>query len=260
MEQHATPVIPPAHEVESVEPEHLILWLDQHIGLPDECILLKTSFFLAINPTSGLYERSLNIDDIDRSIRLRVPVLVKLDQVVFMFQAFDNVEECFKVIEKRHKKQRIFFITSGSKGRIIIPSLVINFPEMFVEQYWIYVFCANMNMTPVEGVEPPTNSWALHFQEQVWMFDHQDPLLASMVLDIANHFFTKARGLDNDPGLLSAKQHYKWSRIMYERYETMIGRNSNTKLSEIDQFISVVDQRLAQRRDSDDDGYGETCD
>ncbi|CAF4653140.1 unnamed protein product, partial [Rotaria sp. Silwood2] len=115
-------------------PKHFIIWLDKHIGKPEECVLLKCSFFCAINPTSGLYDRKMNQYDIDSSIGSEVSIIIQLDTVKFMFQAFVDVEKCFHTIEKnRHKC--IFFISSGSKGRIIIPSLVANFPDTFAVQH-----------------------------------------------------------------------------------------------------------------------------
>ena len=116
-------------------PKDFIIWLDQHIGKSDECVLLKDSFVMVMNPTSGLYERSLNPDDIDRSTCLETSLIVQLCKVGFMFQAFDDIEKCYRTIERYHLTKRIFLITSGSKGKIIIPSLVSNFYETFVSGY-----------------------------------------------------------------------------------------------------------------------------
>ncbi len=59
-----------ANEEEASTPNHMIIWLDKHIGKPEECVLLKSSFFMAMDPTTGLFERNLDQDDIDRSIDL----------------------------------------------------------------------------------------------------------------------------------------------------------------------------------------------
>ena len=260
MEPQVGPVMPPpVHEDELNIPGHFIIWLDQHIGQAGECILLKSNFFMAMDPTSGLFERNLIPNDIDRSILLEIPVLIQLDKVTFKFQAFDNVEKCFQVIEKNLDK-RIFFITSGSKGKIIIPSLVINFPNTFVEGYWMYVFCGNMIMRDIPGLPPPANAWALKFLDRIMMKDHQDDLLIRMVLDIAIYFFTKADDLEKNKHFHKASQHYTWSKIMYERYGNMAERTMTDKFNEIDQRIGDVKQILLQRQDSEEDGFGETCD
>lgn len=254
-QSNVMPAAPPDEQGPIEVPNHFIIWLDQHIALETECILLKKSFVMAMNPTSGLYERNLTPDDIDESIRLDVPVLIELDRVKFMFQAFDNVEKCFETIEKNLTK-RIFLITSGSKGKILIPSLVINFPNTFVSEYRMYVFCANMNMIAVAGAAPPTNAWALNFLDRILMFDHQDFLLARMVIDIAKYFFKMAGDLENSQDLHNARQYYHWSKQMYKRFETMDThhQNMNTEINRIDQHINDIDRRLDQQRD--DEGLG----
>jgi hypothetical protein len=258
---HTTiPAIAPFNnEEELARPNQFIIWLDKYIGQSDEYIMLKRSFFMAIDPTTGLYEKNLNKDDIDRSIHFETALVVQLDQVEFMFQAFDNVDKCFETIEKNLDK-RIFFVTSGLKGKIIIPSLVINFPATFQEEYWMYVFCGNMNMTQVETVVP-TNTWALNFLDRILMYDHQDNLLARLVLDIACYFSTKAGDLDNNQQLQNACQYYNWSKKMYQRYGTMARRTMTIELTQIDQHVSDIKERLRQQQpDSEEDVYGEACD
>ena len=174
-----------------VDPKHMIIWLDKHIGLPDECILLKCSLFLAIDPTTGLFERNLNKDDIDRSIRLDATLLVRLDDVEFLFQAFVDVEKCFHAIESNLKKRRIFFITSGSKGRIIVPSLMSNFSDTFIPNYRMYIFCANTIMRQVEGFPEPTNDWVLDFLSNILMLDHQMTYLFAWYQILLNTFSQK---------------------------------------------------------------------
>ncbi|CAF1299941.1 unnamed protein product [Rotaria sp. Silwood1] len=258
MAQSDIHLVRPANEDGNHTPKHFIIWLDKHIGKPDECILLKCSFFMAINPTSGLYERSLNPDDIDRSIRLEMSLIVRLDEVEFMFQAFEDVEKCFHTIEKNRNKC-IFFISSGSKGRLIVPSLVANFPDTFVVEHWMYIFCANMNMTQVKDADPPTNTWALQYIDHVLMFDHQDDLLARLLLDIGRYFFSEAKRLDNKEQLHSAYQHCKWSKIMYERYEKTEKRTKGAEIAAINQYMTNIEEHLNSRND-DDDAVGQSPD
>jgi hypothetical protein len=133
------------HEVRPVsinptdEPNNFIVWLDKHIGKPDECILLKCSLFMTMEPTTGLFERNLNKNDIDHSICFDAALFVSLDDVKFKFQAFVDVEKCYETI-KNNLEKRIFFITSGSKGQIIVPSLVANFAGIFGPNNRIYIF------------------------------------------------------------------------------------------------------------------------
>ena len=80
---------------------HMIIWLDQHMGKEKDCIFLKSSFFMAMDPTSRLFEREMNKSDIDRSICLEAPFLERLNEVEFIFQAFDDIVKCYQTIEKK---------------------------------------------------------------------------------------------------------------------------------------------------------------
>ncbi|CAF3816297.1 unnamed protein product [Adineta steineri] len=259
MSQTVSPVIPPSNDQpELVYPNHFIIWLDQHIGQRDEYNKLKRSFTRAMNPTNRLYESTLENDDIDRSIRLNAPLFVQLDDVEFMFQAFNDIEKCFDTIEKNLDK-RIFLITSGSKGKFLIPSLVIHFPKIFKEGNWMYVFCANMNMVQVGDIKP-TNAWAMHYLDRILMFDHEDNLLARMVLDMASYFTTKANDLKNNQRYKDAYQYLTWSRQMNKRYGLLAGRNMTDELKKIDHEIDTIEKELREEQSNDDgDGYGEAC-
>jgi hypothetical protein len=202
----------------------MIIWLDKHIGKSEECVLLKSSFFMAMDPTTGLFERDLNKDDIDRSICLEAAFLVRLDEVEFIFQAFNNIEKCYETIEKNLHK-RIFFITSGSLGKIIVPSLVILHPEAFPKNNPIFIFCANLNMVPVEDVQP-TNLWLEEFLENVLPFDHQDTLLTRVTREIANYFAAESQRLLSSQQPAEAHQYQEWSHRMRRRHEALIKKHN----------------------------------
>jgi hypothetical protein len=214
----------PVDEEEANTPNHMIIWLDKHIGEARECVLLKSSFFLAIDPTTGLFERNLNQDDIDRSICLNASLLVRLDEVEFMFQAFVDIEKCYETIHKNRKK-RIFFITSASKGKIIIPSLVTLYPDIFPPDNPIYIFCANLLMKSVGGVEAP-NVWLQEFIENVLPFDHQDDLLARLTRGIADYFAAEAESLISKQQLDKAGYYLNWSQQMRHRHQALIKKNN----------------------------------
>jgi hypothetical protein len=139
MAQANTQEVRPVNIDQTNDPKHFIVWLDKHIGKPEECVLLKYSLFMTMDPTIGLYKRKLNKDDIDHSICFDAALFIRLDEVEFMFQAFVDVEKYYETI-KNNLEKRIFFITSGSKGQIIVPSLVANFEDAFGPNNRIYNF------------------------------------------------------------------------------------------------------------------------
>jgi hypothetical protein len=239
MAQSGAYEIPSVDLEKSKKPNRIIIWLDKHIGKPGECILLKASFFMAMDPTTRLYETVLNKDHINDSIRNDEPILVELDKVDFMLQAFDDPGKCHK---------RIFFITSGSKGAIIVPRLVSSFPETFVPNYWIYVFCAIMHMIPTAGADNLTQDWALDYEDHVLMYNHQDDLLPRLVFDIATYFFTEAERFEKSGEFVYAVQHYEHSKLLLQRYNEIEKKNLMTsKINEIDQRISKIDQQPKEK-------------
>jgi hypothetical protein len=228
--------------------KHMIIWLDKHIGKSKECVILKSSFFMATSPITDLYEKSLNENDVDRSICNEKAFVVQLDKVKFMFQAFDDPGKCYETIAKnRHK--RIFLITSGSKGELIVPRLVSNFPETFVPGYSIYIFCAKMNMIKTVGAGDPTNEWAFDYIDHISMHNHQDDLLTRLVLDIATYFFEEGERLEKSGKLDDALKYYEWSKLMWERYDTMEKTRNpmKGKINEMAERINKIEQQLREQ-------------
>ncbi|CAF3549957.1 unnamed protein product [Rotaria sp. Silwood1] len=207
-------------ENEAIVPNHMIIILDKYIGNAEEYALLLSSFCMTMDPTTGLFERNLNKDDIDQSICFNTALLVQLDDVQFMFQAFTDIEKCYNTIEQNQHK-RIFFITSGSLGKIIVPSLVKLYPETFPSDNPIFIFCANLLREKV-GDTSPTNLWLLEFLENVLPFDHEDDLLARMTREIANYFAAEAQRLVNSQQHDKARQYQDWSTRMLHRHEALM--------------------------------------
>lgn len=208
------------NEPESNDLKYMIIWLDKHIGKSEQCIFLKSSFFMTMDPTTGLFERELNKDDIDRSICLQAPFLVRLDEVEFVFQAFDDIVKCYETIEKNLQK-RIFFITSGSLGKIIVPSLVKLYPETFPSDNPIFIFCANLIMKRV-GDAAPSNLWLEEFLENVLPCDHQDILLARMTREIADYLAKEAKQFTDNDQIDTARQYQDWSERIRSRHRELI--------------------------------------
>ena len=212
--------VPPFNENEINSPKHMIIWLDKHIGKPEECILLKSSFFVAMDPNTGIFERSLDPDDINRSICSDVPVLIRLDDVTFVFQAFNDIEKCYETIEKNLQK-RIFLITFGTIGKIIVPSLVKLYPETFPPDNPIYIFCGNLLMTPVGDVKP-AHLWLHEFIENVLPFTNEDELLPRMVKEMADYFSKESQHLASNNRIDDAYQYQEWAQTLRSRHQALM--------------------------------------
>ncbi|CAF3393465.1 unnamed protein product [Rotaria sp. Silwood2] len=238
-------------------PNHLIIWLDKFIGKANEYYLLKRAFFMTTDPTTG-YVQDLKQEDIDHSIRLNEAISVRLDGIQFMLRAFDTVDNCFEAIENNFDK-RLFIITSGSKGRILLPALTTHFQEKIKQNYPVYIFCGNMNMVQVGDVVP-TNEWVWDFQDYALMFNHENDLLARMVLNIIDYFYTEGNQLRQAEKLESASQHYRWAKIMLQRRVTMSPKVAlDDREKELNHLIDSIDQHLSQRNNDKKDRAGEPC-
>ncbi|UJR08199.1 hypothetical protein I4U23_012472 [Adineta vaga] len=155
MEEPGMRVVRPANTDGTINPNHLIIWLDKHIGKSNQCALLKREFFMISDPTTNC-DRELQNKDIDNNICSNDVMPVKVDGVQFVLRTFDDPSKCYEAI-KNNQDKYLFFITSGSKGKIIVPQLVSKFQLKLLREHNIYVFCGNMNMTTTPGAEEPTN-------------------------------------------------------------------------------------------------------
>ena len=223
------------------EPNHLIIWLDQYIGQANEYLFLKRAFFMTNDPTTG-YAVYLTEKDIDHGIRSGEAIPVQLDQVQFMLRAFDTVEKCFEAIENNLDK-RLFFITSGTKGRIIVPALVAHFPDKFTDAAPMYIFCGNTNMIQVGDVAP-VYEWALDYSNHLLMIPHEKDLLERLVLDIAEYFFVEAGRFNQAGQLDDARKNYEWAKIMLDRHQKMSNKSvMKARKAEIERRLADLEEQ-----------------
>ncbi|CAF0943487.1 unnamed protein product [Adineta ricciae] len=245
MEQPGLHVDRPVDSKDTVEPNHLIIWLDKHIGKTGQCLLLKRNFFMITDPTTEC-ERSLDKIDIDARICSNTSLYPRLDGIQFVLRVFDDPTTCYKTIENNLDK-RIFLISSGSKGEVIVPRVVQNFPEQFGTTQAIYIFCAKMNMRETDGAGAATNEWALDYSDHILMYDHEDCLLARLVFDIGKYFFAEAEVLAQQGQLNVAIQHYYWSKTMFQRRKTMMnsGNLLKNELETVEKLIVDLENHLS---------------
>jgi cell fate (sporulation/competence/biofilm development) regulator YlbF (YheA/YmcA/DUF963 family) len=110
-------------------------------------------------------------------------------------------------------------------------------------------------MVSTDGAGDPTNDWAWDYENHVLLFNHQDDLLARMVLDITNYFLIESEHLDTAKQLDNALQHYSWSKLMFERYEKMQEKPNLMKdnIKKNDECISDIEQRLKGQNNGESD-------
>jgi hypothetical protein len=110
----------------------MIFWLDRHIGNPHEYIHLKNSFGSNTDPLS-LSWTMLTDNDYDTMISCGDTATVTFEGIKFLLQAFNNEDACLAAFEQNQDK-RIFFITSGSMGREVVPKVIERYRHIYTGQ------------------------------------------------------------------------------------------------------------------------------
>jgi hypothetical protein len=232
------------------KPKHMIIWLDEHIGKPDECMHLKKAFGSNTDPRHTTWTM-LTDKDYDALLVGKAAVIVNFEGVIFLLQAFDKEDDCLEAFEKNQDK-RIFFITSGSMGKKTVPKIIERFPHVFTdlitnEPYSsVYVFCLHIEYHM---------EWGMKYAKYVQMFNTESELLERMTRDIAEYFITRGERLRKDDNLRGAVQHIHWAKKLWYQYDKMqqqITTDSSQAVREsqgmikINALIAEVDAQIAE--------------
>ena len=147
--------------------DHLIIWLDQHIGQDNVCNDLKEKLINAINITidepSERYEIDRLILNTDVYSRTR-------DQLITV----TTIEECLALIATHYHK-KIFLITSGTLGQHLVPRVLRDYS--YVDK--IYIFCAHIILHM---------DWAMDYADHILMFDFHHDLFSRVVYNIGIYY------------------------------------------------------------------------
>lgn len=225
------------------KPNHMIIWLDQHIGEPNQCIHLKKAFATNIDPR---HETWVKLRDPDYNALLVAgdELIIEFNGVRFLLQAFVDEDACVAAFE-RNQDKRIFFITSGSKGQTAVPRIIEQYRHIFTDltaekaYESVYVFCLHIEYQL---------DWAADYLEYVQMFNTESELLERMIRDIANYFIERSERLLRDEEHESALQYLHWAKRLWHEYDKMqqqIGTDDHreVRLSEgMSQILEKIEQ------------------
>lgn len=249
------------------EPNHMIIWLDATIGDPAEYIHLKKAFASNTDPRAQTWIM-LKDKDYVHIIEENSAVSVQFEGVKFLFQAFNNEDDCLKAFEENQDK-RIFFITSGPMGKKIVPRIIERYPRIFTDLITdepypsIYVFCHNIanNM-----------GWAMDYIGYIQMFNFDSELLERLTRDIAEYFIERSKRLHKDGKLKDARRRLHWAKKLWHQYDKMqqpIGTDDlqpvreTSEMRQINEKIKKIESELPARSpnnsdsSSDDDRCGQ---
>jgi hypothetical protein len=197
-------------------PNRMILWLDAHIGNPKEYVHLKKAFGSNTDPTCQTWTM-LKDKDYDKMIDAGDAISVTFEGVEFLLQAFNNENACLEAFEQNQDKH-IFFITSGSMGKGIVPKVIERYQRIFTDPITnkpypsVYVFCLHIEYHL---------EWAMEYIQYVQMFTTESELLERMTRDIAEYFIEQGSRLRQGNDLKGALQRLDWAKKLWHQYDKM---------------------------------------
>jgi hypothetical protein len=230
-------------------PNHMIVWLDQHIGRPEHCQLLKAAFSSTTDPNHTSPICLFNEDDkeINRTVGFEQVIF---EGVRFLLAAFTNIEDCVKFLEQ-HQNKRIFFITSGSMGRSAIPLIMHKCKNIFTdpvthEPYQsIYVFC----LQPEKHMD-----WMLdHRKYLATYFTFDKDLLVRIIRDVADYFLVEGKRLmaADPPNYPAVYNRLNWTHTLYSRYIKMENESLRKEFAEVNELIEKAEQAMKSLSDDE---------
>jgi hypothetical protein len=240
----------PIDKFDFQKPNHMIFWLDAHIGIPTECVHLKKAFGSNTDPRQ-LTWTMLKDKDYDAMIASKTAMTVSFEGVVFLLQAFNNEDDCLAAFEQNQDK-RIFFITSGSLGEKIVPKIIERYRPIFTDPITdqpyasVYVFCLHIDYH---------SNWGAEYIEYIKMFDTESELLERMTRDIAEYFIEGSRRLREDNDLKGALQRLHWAKKLWHQYDKMQQDiktddlrpvRESQRMTEINALIKEVEELIPQ--------------
>ena len=188
------------------KPNHMIIWLDIHIGQRNEYIHLKKAFGSTTDPLAQISTSPADIDYSDLLLKTASTV-VYFEDVTFSLLAFTNVDECLQAFEK-YREKHIFFITSDTMAHRIVPIIIRRYPLCIP----IYIFCYSIGWNL---------DWAMEYCEYIQVFNFDSELLERVTRDIAEHYIKQGRQYCQINDLRNALKCFGWAKTLWGRYDTM---------------------------------------
>lgn len=228
------------------EPNFIIIWLDQHIGLIESNKQLKTGVDQQADPECRLPESPFE-KNINELIQFRTKLDQSFDKIPKNLKAFSEVRVCLDCIGENIGKKKIFFITSGSMGKEIAPEIMVKYPSLKT----IYVFCGYI-AAHLEWVEN-----CLDQGIDCIMKDFHTDMLVRLLQDVAEYFVSQGdEELSRDQQLAYSAIHYfTWAKLLWHRANNFDMKKLLPRLKYAETRIEFCEQLLNKLNNinSDDD-------
>jgi hypothetical protein len=151
---------------------------------------------------------------------------------------FTNENECMKCIKDNiEANKRVFLITSGATGSLIIPELYEKLDVCQKLSGSSYVFCAQRDLH---------ERWTRSYEKHIEIYDDERGVFAKVLLDIGISYITKAQEATANPA--AATQYLYWAQRLIK---------SATKVDSIkrDDYLNYIQEQLSDLNAQPSDGY-----
>ena len=206
--------------------DHVLVLVDAHIGEPDANPQLRERFDSHVQVLRSNNPDEDELDD-PSMLFIRSDLLASLRNEVYCLNYFSTSDAGLKYIHA-HPDKKIFFISSGTIGRIMVPEIVA-LPQIKA----IYIFCGNIAFHL---------EWALDYQYQAFlMFDHEDDLLARLTLDLGQYVESKGDRYEAHKDFFQARNCFIWAKKLYLRCASVSDINTTAKVRTITEKIDRME-------------------
>ncbi|UJR34133.1 hypothetical protein I4U23_021540 [Adineta vaga] len=245
---------------DSEKPVHMIFWLDQAFRNPNRYLRIKEAFGSNTDPRC---ETWTILNEFDYNLALTdsdVEKMLALDGGQFFLRTFSTTEECLDAF-KDNQDKRIFFITSGSMGRHIVPLIMKQYRHVFTDQITndpyssVYVYCCSIENQI---------AWALTYSDYIQIFNFDQTLLRRLIRDIAEYYIVSGKRAYQYQELKRALQLLHWAKRLWKRYSELSNRYrssyQNIRESQINKLIEEIESERREESGDDDAACVESCD
>ena len=220
-----------------IQPDHIIIWCDRNMGQrntnEDAKAVLEEHANVVRLPSGE------PAPDIDQFICHMNPYLnqSRFDNLIKSpLRMFTNENECLKCIQDSiQAKKRVFLITSGQTGAIIIPQI-----HQILSGY-IYVFCAQISLH---------EEWSGPYEKDIIFYDDDKGVFARVLADIGAYYLSKAGDIE-DSVPATAAQYYYWARRLIMSASRVDQHNRKDHLNYIEGALASIHAAPTDGNDTD---------
>jgi hypothetical protein len=222
-----------------VKPDHVIIWCDKNMAVEGNNEASKAvldEHANVIRPPSSEYCQE--IDDFICRINPYLNQKTIDDLIKSPLRMFINKNECMKCIyDSFQAKKKVFLITSGQTGALIIPEVYKQSELYKTLSRSMYVFCAQRTLH---------EKWTGPYDNDIEIYDDEKGFYGKVLLDIGVYYLTK--GQNETAKKTNATQYLYWARRLIE---------SATKVDGIkrDDYLKCIKEELSDLNAAPSDGY-----